>query len=144
MAAFMPEATGFEEVCGPSELQRFSVSNSERFWAAAARQRLSWISPFHTVQDCDLSQGRIKWFDGGKLNVSGEISSPTFMRDYIPLENPVKNDLRRIVLTWCLTFVHLSGFSVNCLDRHVHTCPEKVALIWEKDEPGSEVRVTYR
>lgn len=34
--------------------------------------------------------------------------------------------------------------SVNCLDRHVHTCPEKVALIWERDEPGSEVEVTYR
>lgn len=67
------------------------------------------------------------------------------MQDYIRvLENPVKNDLRRIVLTWCLTLVHLFRFSVNCLDRHVHTCPEKVALIWEKDEPGSEVRVTYR
>lgn len=34
--------------------------------------------------------------------------------------------------------------AVNCLDRHVHTCPEKVALIWERDEPGSEVKVTYR
>lgn len=91
LAAFMPEAAGFEEVCGPSELQRFSVSNSERFWAAAARQRLSWISPFHTVQDCDLSQGRIKWFDGGKLNVSGEITPPTIMQDYIRVpENSVQ------------------------------------------------------
>nr|XP_005301635.1 acetyl-coenzyme A synthetase 2-like, mitochondrial isoform X2 [Chrysemys picta bellii] len=34
--------------------------------------------------------------------------------------------------------------AVNCLDRHVHTAPNKVALIWEKDEPGKEVRVTYR
>lgn len=34
--------------------------------------------------------------------------------------------------------------AVNCLDRHVHTCPERVALIWERDEPGSEVKVTYR
>ncbi|KAF2986129.1 hypothetical protein EK904_009657 [Melospiza melodia maxima] len=33
---------------------------------------------------------------------------------------------------------------VNCLDRHVHVAPDKVALIWEKDEPGEEVRVTYR
>lgn len=34
--------------------------------------------------------------------------------------------------------------AVNCLDRHVDTSPEKVALIWERDEPGSEVKVTYR
>uniref|UniRef100_A0A8D0HDN9 Acetyl-coenzyme A synthetase n=1 Tax=Sphenodon punctatus TaxID=8508 RepID=A0A8D0HDN9_SPHPU len=34
--------------------------------------------------------------------------------------------------------------AVNCLDRHVHTAPNKVALIWEKDEPGTEVRITYR
>lgn len=37
-----------------------------------------------------------------------------------------------------------SYFPVNCLDRHVHVAPDKVALIWEKDEPGEEVRVTYR
>lgn len=35
-------------------------------------------------------------------------------------------------------------FAVNCLDRHVDTLPEKVALLWERDEPGSEVKVTYR
>uniref|UniRef100_A0A3P8W1C7 acetate--CoA ligase n=1 Tax=Cynoglossus semilaevis TaxID=244447 RepID=A0A3P8W1C7_CYNSE len=102
-AAFMPEAAGFEGVSSRSSLQDFSVSNSDTFWSAVARHRLSWISPFTAVQDCDLSQGRIKWFDGGKLNVS-----------------------------------------INCLDRHVHTSPERVALIWEKDEPGSEVKITYR
>lgn len=69
----MPEAAGFEGVWDRSALQDFSVSNSESFWAAAARQRLSWMSPFHTVQDCDLSRGKIKWFEGGLLNVSGEI-----------------------------------------------------------------------
>uniref|UniRef100_A0A8C3AJ18 Acetyl-coenzyme A synthetase n=1 Tax=Cyclopterus lumpus TaxID=8103 RepID=A0A8C3AJ18_CYCLU len=103
VAAFMPEAAGFDGVSDRSALQEFSVSNSESFWAAVARQRLSWIRPFHTVQDCDLSRGEIKWFVGGQLNVS-----------------------------------------VNCLDRHVHTCPERVALIWERDESGSEVKVTYR
>ncbi|KAM3862881.1 acetyl-coenzyme A synthetase 2-like, mitochondrial [Diretmus argenteus] len=34
--------------------------------------------------------------------------------------------------------------SVNCLDVHVETHPDRVALIWERDEPGSEVKVTYR
>ncbi|XP_077179340.1 acetyl-coenzyme A synthetase 2-like, mitochondrial isoform X1 [Paroedura picta] len=46
---------------------------------------------------------------------------------------------------------HLSWFlggqlnvSVNCLDRHVHSAPNKVALIWEKDEPGQADQITYR
>ncbi|XP_036274363.1 acetyl-coenzyme A synthetase 2-like, mitochondrial isoform X1 [Pipistrellus kuhlii] len=34
--------------------------------------------------------------------------------------------------------------SVNCLDHHVRKAPESVALIWERDEPGTEVRITYR
>ncbi|XP_053093394.1 acetyl-coenzyme A synthetase 2-like, mitochondrial [Pangasianodon hypophthalmus] len=34
--------------------------------------------------------------------------------------------------------------SVNCLDVHVAKDPNRVALIWEKDEPGTEERVTYR
>ncbi|KAM4607393.1 acetyl-coenzyme A synthetase 2-like, mitochondrial [Polymixia lowei] len=33
--------------------------------------------------------------------------------------------------------------SVNCLDVHVETHPDRVALIWERDEPGTEVKVTY-
>ncbi|XP_056669783.1 acetyl-coenzyme A synthetase 2-like, mitochondrial isoform X2 [Monodelphis domestica] len=33
---------------------------------------------------------------------------------------------------------------VNCLDRHVQKFPDRVALIWEKDEPGTEVKITYR
>uniref|UniRef100_A0A673WGX5 Propionate--CoA ligase n=1 Tax=Salmo trutta TaxID=8032 RepID=A0A673WGX5_SALTR len=99
----IPEAVAFQGVSDHSGLYKFSVNESDRFWGAVARQRLSWISPFHTVQNCDFSQGKIKWFEGGKLNVS-----------------------------------------VNCLDRHVHTSPERVALIWERDEPGTEVKITYR
>ncbi|XP_067845418.1 acetyl-coenzyme A synthetase 2-like, mitochondrial isoform X2 [Heptranchias perlo] len=34
--------------------------------------------------------------------------------------------------------------SVNCLDRHVNQSPNRVALIWERDEPGTELRITYR
>ena len=70
----MPEAAGFEGVSDCRTLQEFSVSSSESFWAAAARHRVSWISPFQLVQDCDLSQGRIRWFGGGKLNVSGKVN----------------------------------------------------------------------
>ncbi|XP_029902683.1 acetyl-coenzyme A synthetase 2-like, mitochondrial [Myripristis murdjan] len=101
--ACMPEAASFEGVWDHSGLYEFSVGHTDSFWGAAARHRLTWISPFRSVQDCDLRRGTIRWFEGGKLNVS-----------------------------------------VNCLDRHVHTFPDRVALIWERDEPGTEVKVTYR
>ncbi|XP_006806923.1 acetyl-coenzyme A synthetase 2-like, mitochondrial [Neolamprologus brichardi] len=85
------------------DLYRLSVTDPDRFWGAAAADRLRWVEPFHRVRDCDLSSGRIGWFLGGKLNVS-----------------------------------------VNCLDVHVEKHPDRVALIWEQDEPGTEVKVTYR
>lgn len=33
--------------------------------------------------------------------------------------------------------------SVNCVDRHYLKNPNKIALIWEKDEPGVHENVTY-
>uniref|UniRef100_A0A8C3Q7U3 acetate--CoA ligase n=1 Tax=Geospiza parvula TaxID=87175 RepID=A0A8C3Q7U3_GEOPR len=57
----------------------------------------------------------------------------------------------------CLAFVLLGAgegfglclnlwvfFTVNCLDQHVEKSPNRVALIWERDEPGTAVHVTYR
>lgn len=98
----MPEAAGFEGVSDRSTLQDFSVSNSEKFWAAAARHRLSWIRTFDAVRDCDLSRGKIKWFEGGKLNVSGKISSMTLsLKDIFSGDNPgvfriYKTRIRRV------------------------------------------------
>lgn len=43
----------------------------------------------------------------------------------------------RLGLTLCF-------LTVNCLDRHVEKSPNRVALIWERDEPGTAVHVTYR
>ncbi|XP_070578293.1 acetyl-coenzyme A synthetase 2-like, mitochondrial [Ptychodera flava] len=34
--------------------------------------------------------------------------------------------------------------SVNCVDRHKDKNPDKIALIWEKDEPGTQDTVTYQ
>ncbi|KAJ7399531.1 acetyl-coenzyme A synthetase 2-like protein [Pitangus sulphuratus] len=103
LTAYMPEAITFSRPKDHQDLYKVSVDQGDDFWGALGRSRLTWITPFHSVQDCDLHQGRVSWFLGGQLNVT-----------------------------------------VNCLDRHVHAAPDKVALIWEKDEPGEEVRVTYR
>ena len=32
----------------------------------------------------------------------------------------------------------------NCLDRHVEEDPNRVALIWEKDEPRQHENITYK
>ena len=34
--------------------------------------------------------------------------------------------------------------SVNCLDRHLETRGDQIAIIWEGDEPGDVRRITYR
>uniref|UniRef100_A0A6J0TMR5 Acetyl-coenzyme A synthetase n=1 Tax=Pogona vitticeps TaxID=103695 RepID=A0A6J0TMR5_9SAUR len=103
LTAYMPEAAAFPGPRDHQGLYQVSVEQTDAFWGALARSRLTWINPFHSVSDCDLQQGHISWFVGGELNVA-----------------------------------------VNCLDRHVHQAPNKVALIWEKDEPGQEERITYR
>jgi len=33
--------------------------------------------------------------------------------------------------------------SVNCVDRHKEKDPSRLALIWDKDEPGQEEKITY-
>ncbi|MBD8546608.1 acetate--CoA ligase [Sphingomonas sp. CFBP 8760] len=34
--------------------------------------------------------------------------------------------------------------SANCLDRHLATRGDQIAIVWEGDEPGETLRVTYR
>ena len=34
--------------------------------------------------------------------------------------------------------------AANCLDRHLRTRGEQTAIIWEGDDPGDDVRITYR
>ncbi len=48
---------------------RQSVDHPEQFWTPIAEE-FDWFEPWHTVMDCDLSQGKIRWFDGAKVNLS--------------------------------------------------------------------------
>lgn len=47
-----------------------SLENPEAFWGDLARRRLSWFREFQQVMDCDMHEGRISWFNGGKINAS--------------------------------------------------------------------------
>ena len=107
-----------------------SLKNPEQFWGDLARRRLRWIKEFDQVMDCDMQEGRFKWFIGGTINVSGEQYKSPEMQD----EN-----------LWHLFYTHANYcHSVeNCLDRHAEKNPDKPAFIWEKDEPGKHEIVTY-
>jgi acetyl-CoA synthetase len=50
-----------------------SLNNPETFWGDLARNRLRWFKEFDQVMDCNMNEGRLSWFNGGKINVSGEL-----------------------------------------------------------------------
>ncbi len=47
-----------------------SVSDPDSFWAERADEFLSWSKKWDTVQEVDFYKAHIRWFEGGKLNVS--------------------------------------------------------------------------
>jgi acetyl-CoA synthetase len=51
-------------------LYRRSIEEPEQFWAEQAEKFLDWSQPWHSVMDYDYPNGHIRWFEGGKLNVS--------------------------------------------------------------------------
>ncbi|NOQ63058.1 MAG: acetate--CoA ligase [Methyloprofundus sp.] len=84
-------------------LYQQSIDEPETFWAEQAENFLDWQQPWDNVLDYDYPKGEIKWFEGGKLNVS-----------------------------------------VNCVDRHLATRADQVALIWEGDDPAHDKKMTYQ
>jgi acetyl-CoA synthetase len=58
-----------KNMCEYQELQDFAIRDYEGFWGSYAKEKLEWMEPFHTVLD-ESNYPFIKWFEGGKLNVS--------------------------------------------------------------------------
>jgi acetyl-CoA synthetase len=85
------------------EMYKRSVDDPEGFWADQANQFVTWFKPWDKVLDWDFTKGYIRWFEGGKLNVS-----------------------------------------YNCLDRHLDSRGDQVAIIWEGDSPNEDKKITYR
>jgi len=51
------------------EMYDKSVKDPDGFWAEQA-ERLDWIKKWDTVSNNNFTEAKIKWFEGGKLNVS--------------------------------------------------------------------------
>ena len=56
-----------------ASLHKFSVENRELFWSYLAKSRLEWFEEFTQITEGKFTDAdfRLKWFIGGKLNVSG-------------------------------------------------------------------------
>ncbi|MFN0095348.1 MAG: acetate--CoA ligase [Dehalococcoidia bacterium] len=52
------------------QMYRRSIDDRDGFWTEMAQATVDWMAPFGTVCEEDLRTGNIKWFLGGKLNVS--------------------------------------------------------------------------
>jgi len=89
------------------KIYKRSIEDPDGFWAEIADEYVTWFKKWDTVEDYnfDMRKGPIyiKYFDGGKLNVS-----------------------------------------YNCLDRHLETRGDQVALQWEGNEPGEDRALTYK
>ncbi len=51
-------------------MYKASIETPDAFWSEQATSFLDWITPFSKVSECDMAKGDIKWFLGGKLNVT--------------------------------------------------------------------------
>jgi acetyl-CoA synthetase len=79
-----------------------SVENPEAFWADVAED-FTWHKKWDRVLEWDFHKPKVKWFSGGKLNITE-----------------------------------------NCLDRHLETRGNQLAIIWESNDPAESSRyITY-
>ena len=85
------------------EMYQHSINDPKSFWAEQAENFVSWFKPWDRVLDWDYNKGDIRWFEGGKLNVT-----------------------------------------YNCIDRHLQSRGDQVAIIWEGDDPSVDKKITYR
>ena len=61
--AHIPNMTDYKKIYDKS------VKDPDGFWAEQA-ERLDWIKKWRTVSDNNFTEAKIKWYEGGKLNVS--------------------------------------------------------------------------
>ncbi len=89
------------------KLWKRSIEDPDGFWGDIAGEYVDWFKKWDKVEEYnfDIRKGPIylKYFDGGKLNVS-----------------------------------------YNCLDKHLKTRGDKVAIQWEGNEPGEDRALTYK
>ncbi|MDP2106822.1 MAG: acetyl-coenzyme A synthetase N-terminal domain-containing protein, partial [Desulfobulbaceae bacterium] len=72
---FNPPEEGKQDACIKSMAEyeahyKRSMDDPDGYWADRASELLTWDKPWDQVIDADLYKPEVKWFVGGKLNVS--------------------------------------------------------------------------
>lgn len=49
-----------------------SIENPDQFWGEQAKLFLEWAKPFTAVNECSKEEGIVRWFTGGRLNVTSK------------------------------------------------------------------------
>ncbi|ABB44728.1 acetyl-coenzyme A synthetase [Sulfurimonas denitrificans DSM 1251] len=58
-----------KNMCEYQDLQEYALEDYEGFWGSYAKEKLEWMQPFTNVMN-ESNFPFVKWFEGGKLNVS--------------------------------------------------------------------------
>lgn len=66
-----------------------SLTNPEEYWADQAKKNLTWIEPWKETLKFDYTKAEIKWFIGGKLNVSANC-----------LDRHLKDKASQVAILW--------------------------------------------
>jgi len=60
-----------KNMCEYQALQDYASEDYDGFWGGYAKEKIDWIEPFTNVMD-ESNFPFVKWFEGGKLNVSAQ------------------------------------------------------------------------
>ncbi|XP_014675986.1 PREDICTED: acetyl-coenzyme A synthetase 2-like, mitochondrial [Priapulus caudatus] len=88
--------------------------------------------PHQEVYDLSLNNPSAFWGSLARTRLS-------WYRDF---DDVIDCDMTKAKLKWFIN--GKLNVSVNCVDRHYMKTPDKVAIIWEKDEPGQQENVSYK
>lgn len=94
---------GFAMTNAYESLYLQSITEPKQFWAEQAECFITWYKKWQQVDESDLSQGKIAWFTGAKLNAC-----------------------------------------VNCVDRHLASQADKIAIFWEGDNLHRRQAISYQ
>ncbi len=92
-----------------SDLQ-LSTENPEKFWRSIS-DNFFWFKKPEKIMDCDLSLGKIKWFEDGKTNIS-----------YNCLDRHLENFGDRVAIIWQANDEKEESQKITYKELHEKTC----------------------
>ena len=51
---------------------RESIRDPAHFWGELGHRRLRWVKRFTKTMECNMAEGKFRWFIDGKLNATGK------------------------------------------------------------------------